>query len=215
MPHIIWDWNGTLFDDLAVVVQSVNAALDRFGMGPIDADEYRDHYTRPVHLFYEELLGRETSRQEWEMIDETFHQAYRSRLDQGALAPDALVALRAVAKAGETQSLLSMWWHDQLVPMAKQLGVDRYMARIDGLRGEGSGDTKTAHLQQHLQALTDAGLHSDPVVVGDSLDDATAAAALNVAAVLYDGGSHHREKLEATGFPVAGTLTDALPLAGM
>jgi len=25
--HIIWDWNGTLFDDLHIVVESVNASL--------------------------------------------------------------------------------------------------------------------------------------------------------------------------------------------
>ena len=36
--HIVWDWNGTLFDDLAIVVDAVNASLAHEGAGPIDAD---------------------------------------------------------------------------------------------------------------------------------------------------------------------------------
>ena len=57
--HIVWDWNGTLFDDLDVVVRSVNHGLEGFGAIPIDLDGYRSHYTRPVKLFYDRLIGRE------------------------------------------------------------------------------------------------------------------------------------------------------------
>ncbi len=62
MPHVIWDWNGTLFDDLAIVVASVNASLTQLGAPPIDEGGYRDHFTRPVHVFYEHLLGHEVAR---------------------------------------------------------------------------------------------------------------------------------------------------------
>ena len=31
MIHVVWDWNGTLVEDLPVVVESVNAALDAIG----------------------------------------------------------------------------------------------------------------------------------------------------------------------------------------
>jgi len=52
------------------------------------------------------------------------------------------------------------------------------------------------------------------LVIGDAKDDAAAAAHVGAACVLYDGGSHPREELEATGAPVAGSLTEALDLAG-
>ena len=58
MRHVIWDWNGTLVDDLPIVVDAVNASLAGIGAGPIVADDYRDHYTRPVRVFYDRLLGR-------------------------------------------------------------------------------------------------------------------------------------------------------------
>ena len=51
MRHIVWDWNGTLFDDLDIVVASVNVSLRSVGAPPIDADEYRAVYQRPLHHF--------------------------------------------------------------------------------------------------------------------------------------------------------------------
>lgn len=214
MPHVIWDWNGTLFDDLNIVVQSVNATLERFGAGPIGADDYRDHYTRPVHLFYDRLLGRSVSEDEWRWIDRTFHDVYRNLLHHGDLTHDARPALDAVAAAGHTQSLLSMWWHEELVPMAGRLGVASYMIRVDGNRSDGAGEPKSVHLRSHLSALEQSGAGSGRVVmIGDGLDDAKAAASAGIAAVLYDGGSHHRHELDAAGVPVAESLLAAVDTA--
>ncbi len=120
--------------------------------------------------------------------------------------------------AGHTQSLLSMWWHDELVPFVARFAVDAYMVRIDGNRRVGD-DTKAAHLEAHVSALrADLGTapaNGEIVVVGDALDDARAAAAVGVRCVLYDGGSHHRAELDAAGVPVAGSLCEAVRLAGV
>lgn len=212
MPHVVWDWNGTLLDDLGVVVAAVNASLAEFGAPPIDADGYRDHYTRPVHLFYEALFGRQVTDREWRQIDATFHRVYREGLADARLADDAMAALHAVAGGPTRQSLLSMWWHDELVPFVAGFGVDRYMERIDGNR-RGAGETKAPHLAEHLAAL--GARPPDVVMVGDALDDANAAAEVGVRCVLYDGGAHHRSELEAAGVPVADTLLGAIDLAGV
>lgn len=206
--HVIWDWNGTLLDDLEIVVGAVNASLAEIGAPPIDADGYRDHYTRPVHVFYERLLGRSVSAGEWAHIDGIFHRVYRNRLGGARLTGDALRALDAVAARGATQSLLSMWWHDELIPATQRFGVDRYMTRIDGNRGE-AGETKLRHLSSHLAALG----RTRAVVIGDSLDDGWAAHGAGVPCVLYDGGSHHRRELAALGAPIATELVEAVELA--
>ena len=46
--HIVWDWNGTLLDDLHVVIEAANVSLGLFDIEGIDEDGYRDHFTRPV-----------------------------------------------------------------------------------------------------------------------------------------------------------------------
>ncbi len=210
MQHVIWDWNGTLFDDLHIVVEAVNASLSELAAPPIDADGYRDHYTRPVHIFYERLLGREVTAEEWKQIDQTFHDTYRLGLPRADLAPDALDALELVADRGWSQSVLSMWWHDELVPFVAGRGLGRFMRRVDGNRGD-AGETKQIHLERHLEALGIADVGAAAfLVVGDSLDDAQAAAAAGVQCALYDSGSHHRSELEAAGVPVVESLRAAV-----
>ncbi len=211
MRHIIWDWNGTLFDDLHITVEAVNASLSELGAPPIDADGYRDHYTRPVHIFYERLLERELHADEWGRIDKTFHDAYRVALPRADLALDALDALESVVNRGWSQSILSMWWHDELVPFVGGRGLNRFMMRVEGNRGTNPGETKHVHLERHLEDLGIAEYGSDAfLVVGDSLDDAQAAIHAGVPSVLYDSGAHHRSELEAAGVPVVGSLRAAL-----
>ena len=56
----------------------------------------------------------------------------------------------------------------------------------------------------HLEALAVRG--EDCVLIGDSLDDAEAAAAVGARVVLYSGGFTDEDRLRATGLPVATTL---------
>lgn len=214
--HVIWDWNGTLADDLGLVVGAVNEALRPFGAGPIVPDDYRTHYTRPVHLFYERLLERPVTGEEWEELDRRFHEAYRAGLTGLRLAADALPALERVGGSGATQSILSMFPHEELVPLVAGRGLAGHFLRVDGLRGP-AGERKAAHLAAHLEGLRgDLGHGFDgrrPVMIGDALDDARAALEAGIGCVLYDGGSHHRTELEAAGVPVAGTLLEAVEAA--
>lgn len=209
MRHVIWDWNGTLVDDLPVVVAAVNTSLAELGCPPIDADGYRNHYTRPVRLFYQRLLKRDITDAEWAQIDATFHGAYEAGLHEIELTSGALDAVTAIRKTGATQSILSMWWHERLVPEVERRGLTRFMRRVDGNLGI-KGDTKTGTLQRHLDALGKVG---SVVMIGDSLDDASAAAATGVPCILYDGGSHHLAAMEQAGVPIATTLAEAASIA--
>jgi phosphoglycolate phosphatase-like HAD superfamily hydrolase len=208
--HVVWDWNGTLLDDHVAVVGAVNRALGGLDLAPISADDYRTHFTRPVQRFYERLVGRPIGPDEWRMLDEAYHQSYHRSLGRLRLARGARAALAAAERLGLSQSLLSMWRHQDLVPLVERLGIGNFFTRIDGLRVPG-GDSKAAHLVEHLGAL---GLEGGEVLlVGDSLDDLAAARSVGARCVLYDGGSHHRRALEATGAPVVDALADALAFA--
>jgi len=216
MRHVVWDWNGTLFDDLPIVVASVNVSLRSVGAPPIDADRYREVYQRPLHRFYEVLLGRPVLPDEMAAIDRDFHDAYHALLDQARLTVDARSAVELVAARGQTQSVLSMWWHDRLVPAVRYFGLEEHMLAVDGHRGP-AGASKQNHLERHVDQLTrlfpGRVRREGVVVIGDVTDDADAARAVEVGCVLYDGGSQPRAALEATGAPVAATLMEAVELA--
>lgn len=213
----MWDWNGTLFDDLPAVVSAVNVSLARLGVDPIDEAEYRRHYRRPVHLFYESILGRSVGPAEMAEVDRVFHDAYKPLADRIDLGEDASRAVEAVSEAGLTQSVLSMWWHEDLAPAVTRLGLAPRMVAVDGHRGE-AGEPKADHLTRHVDRMCSIvpGLgRSEIVMIGDITDDASAAAACGIGCVLYDGGSQPVEALRATGRPVASSLVEAVALAGV
>jgi phosphoglycolate phosphatase-like HAD superfamily hydrolase len=211
MQHVVWDWNGTLFDDLHVVIDAVNEGLTPLGVGPITLDVYRSHYTRPVKLFYDRLMGRDISEEEWVGLDARFHDGYRRMLERAQPNAGAVAALDLMRSQGVRQSLLSMFPHGELIPLVTRLGLDSYFDRIDGLRGV-PGDTKAAYLEAHLRLLTAGEDPSGVLVVGDTPDDAVAAAHVGARCVLFDNGAHHRHELEGCGVPVVASLLEAVSL---
>ena len=210
MIHVVWDWNGTLVEDLPVVVESVNAALEAIGECSITEEDYRAHFTRPVERFYEALLERPVTAGEWDTLDRVFHDHYRATLDQVPLSYDALDAIELVAVRGWSQSILSRWWDDELLTVVAQHGLLDHMSLVQGNRDDPGGE-KARHLLEHLASL-DIEPHT-VVMVGDSLDDAAASGVVGTACVLYDGGSHHLDVLEDVGVPVTGSLVEAVNIA--
>ena len=206
--HLVWDWNGTLLDDLSLVVSSTNHAFAAVGARAVDADEHRTRFRRPVADFYAEILGRAVDVEEFGRLDRIFHDAYRLGLTTMSLAADAMTAIRSWPG---TQSLLSMWFHEELVPAIETYGLAGVFTRVDGLRTEVGGDLKAGHLARHLAELGIAG--DQVVLIGDSLDDAEAADSVGGRAVLYTGGFTAPARLHASGRPVAHTLVEAVTLA--
>ncbi|AEV88743.1 hydrolase [Actinoplanes sp. SE50] len=206
--HLVWDWNGTLLDDLHLVVSSTNEAFATVGGRAVGADEHRRLFRRPVAEFYAEMLGRAVEAEEFGRLDRIFHDAYRLGLTDVGLAADALAAIKSWPGS---QSLLSMWFHSELVPAVETYGLAGIFTRIDGLRTEVGGDLKAGLLARHLDGLGVAG--ADVVLIGDSLDDAAAADSVGAASVLYTGGFTDPVRLRESGRPVADSLVDAVKMA--
>ncbi|WP_329350615.1 HAD hydrolase-like protein [Streptomyces sp. NBC_01261] len=206
--HIVWDWNGTLFHDNDAIIGATNAAFAELGLTPITMEEYRALYCVPVPKFYERLLGRLPTGSEWEVMDVTFHRYYAEHRVVCGLTEGAADLLAGWRTAGRSQSILSMYGHDELVPLVREFGIEPHFIRVDGRTGP-SGGSKAEHMVRHLGALTGV----DPartVVIGDAADDAVAALHVGARAVLYTGGSHSRASLEVVGVPVVDSLAEAV-----
>jgi phosphoglycolate phosphatase-like HAD superfamily hydrolase len=206
--HLVWDWNGTLLDDLSLVVAATNVAFASAGGPTVTADEHRVRFRRPIIDYYAEMLGRAIDTEAFGTLDRIFHDAYRAGLTSCALAEDAVAAIAAWPGS---QSLLSMWFHDELVPTVHTYGLTPHFTRVDGLRATVGGGHKAEWLEKHLAEL---GISGDSVVlIGDSIDDAHAAESVGARCVLYTGGLSDPAALRATPPPTANTLTQAVTLA--
>ncbi|MER5974697.1 HAD hydrolase-like protein [Streptomyces sp. NPDC002055] len=209
--HIVWDWNGTLFHDIDAVIGATNASFAEIGLPPITLARYRDLYCVPVPRFYERLMGRVPTTEEWEVMDAAFHRHYWSRAESAALTEGAEQLLADRQAAGLTQSLCSLAPHEELIPIVRTHGIEQLFLRVDGRIGP-SHTGKAQHMERHLAAM-DGAVRQRIVVIGDAVDDAIAAAHVGARAVLYTGGSHSRASLETAGVPVVDSLSEAVEAA--
>ncbi|MGW3194366.1 HAD family hydrolase [Streptomyces sp. NPDC001118] len=207
--HIVWDWNGTLFHDTDAIIGATNAAFAELGLAPITLEEYRSLYCVPVPKFYERLIGRLPTDAEWELMDAVFHRHYAEHRGRCGLTEGAAELLAGWRSAGHSQSLLSMYVHEELVPLVRGFGIEPHFLRVDGRTGP-SGGSKSQHMVRHLEALSGVVEPARTVVIGDAADDAVAARRAGAWAVLYTGGSHSRASLEEVGVPVVDTLAEAV-----
>lgn len=163
----------------------------------------------PVPKFYERLLGRLPTEVEWERMDGVFHRHYAEHRIRCGLTEGAAELLAGWRSAGHSQSLLSMYGHEELVPLVRGFGIEAHFVRVDGRTGP-SGGSKAEHMVRHLEALSGAVEAERTVVIGDAADDAVAARHVGARAVLYTGGSHGRASLEEVGVPVVDSLAEAV-----
>lgn len=208
VDHVVWDWNGTLLADVHAVVEASNAGLEAVGAREhLDLERYRSTFRRPLRDFYADLVGRAVGDAEWARMNAVFGERYRGAEPALPLADGALAALERFAAAGLGQSVLSMLAHEELHATLGRRGLHEWFARVDGDHHH-DGRGKAAALATHLEVLD-----LDParvVLVGDTLDDAAATAAVGSACVLVaEHSTHHEADLRAVA-PAVATLPEAV-----
>lgn len=210
--HIVWDWNGTLKDDLDDLVDAMNATLAALGEDiRLSRQQYLELHCVPIPAFYTRILGRELTTTQWATAEAEFARFLATRKPR--LRDDAPAALARLHKRGATtQSVLSLLPHAQLLSEVRQLRVDHLFARIDG-RTTAQG-VKTQALRGHLDALAwPQDEYHRVLLIGDTLDDAHAAHAVGASAVLVTGGLEADSSLQHSGIPVASSLRQAVAIA--
>lgn len=208
--HVVWDWNGTLFDDFDLTARITGRTLAELGVPGVTGEDIRAGFRRPFSEFYASLVGRPVTDAEFGFIRERYELEYGAEVFDLRLQPDAADAIDLIS-ARATQSLLSMAPDGQLQQLIDHHDIRTWFVRIEGSPRNDSDGTKAGRLEAHLRA---AGV--DPagtVVIGDTVDDHEAAMANGARSVLVTTGSTSRSQLEATGAPVVDTLREAAVVA--
>lgn len=205
--HLIWDWNGTLLDDVAAAVGALNRMLTKRGAKPITIDHYRRRFSFPVRPFYAEL-GVDLDRWDWNEICEDFHRFVAA--EPQTVRGESRAALELAARRGFRQSILSALRQDLL---ERALAANRLTAFFDQVFGVDNldGASKLQRGHELMAALGPAA--GAPVFIGDTLHDAEVARALGARCILVSCGHQMPARLAEAGFPVVRSLMDAVRLA--
>lgn len=124
---------------MEAVLSASNAAFATIGAAPLTLEQYREMYEIPIPRFYQRALGFQPSSAEWERLDAAFQEHYRQASGGCGLTEGAVALLGAWAAEGGTQSLLSMYEHERLVPTVQGFGIHGHFLRVDGRTGPRTG----------------------------------------------------------------------------
>ena len=205
--QILWDWNGTLLDDLQYGMDVRNRIFPAFNLPTIDSIEaYHAQFTFPIRLYYERAG----------VTDDIFVPIAHAWIDEYVrgfstvpLHADARETLERFAAAGLMQTVLSASKLDLLTQQIAQFDIQHHFAAILGL-GDIYAGSKEEIGRQYLQACPI--LPEETLMIGDTLHDAEVAAAIGAKCILVARGHQSRETLLTAGVPVVDTLKAAADL---
>ena len=83
--NLIFDWSGTLVDDLGPVIEATNAVLGKYEIAPLDRESFRRAFRLPYREFYAELLP-EVSLEE---LEAQFRPAFDAAITPVTVLPHA------------------------------------------------------------------------------------------------------------------------------
>ena len=95
--YIIWDWNGTLLDDLWLALEVANGMLRRRGLSEMDPNGYREIFDFPVETYYR-AAGFDFSREPFPVLADEFIGEFNARVTECELHQGAREVLSAVQR---------------------------------------------------------------------------------------------------------------------
>ena len=205
--YVIWDWNGTLLDDVDSAVNALNRMLTVRGLPPTTRNYYRAHFGFPVRPFYAEL-GVDLAHEDWDRICVDFHRFVNH--EPKVLRTDACTALQLARKAGVRQAILSALREDLLRRDVAAAGIADFFEAIYGVDNL-DGASKLSRGRDLVRDLTPSA-DDELFFIGDTLHDVEVARELGAKCILVDGGHQTAERLAEAGIPVVPSLIDAVQL---
>lgn len=198
MKYIVWDWNGTLLDDVALCVEIMNSMLTKRGLPRLSQDRYREIFTFPVSDYYQ-AAGLDFRREPFEELAVEYISAYNPRALRCGLHSGAQKVLDRLEAAGLGQLIASA---SERKALAGQVESCRIADRFQAILGVGDvlGISKAGVAREYLESR---GVPPEDVFfVGDTLHDVQTADDIRCPCVLIAQGHQSRARLEASGAPV-------------
>ena len=121
----IFDWSGTLVDDLAMVLDATNHVLRKYGKGEIGREDFRMNFRLPYAGFYEEMLPDVPLAELEDHFREGFTHSEASGV-RSPLLPFAVEFLNCLLSRKKRMFILSSMDAGAFERHAQELGVDHF-----------------------------------------------------------------------------------------
>jgi len=203
--HIIWDFNGTILDDVDTGIKSVNTLLERRGLKSIPSREYYyEVFGFPIYDYYLRL-GFDFEKESYDDLADEWVKEYLHNVKSASLCRGVKDALSAFNEIGAVQTVLSMTEVNMLKKQLTDLGVIDCFKEVFGLDNiKASSKLELAKFWREKNPIAKA------LMIGDTSHDLESAVAAGADCVLIAGGHQSADSLKKCGVPVFNDVYEML-----
>lgn len=199
----IWDWNGTLLDDIKESMHALNEVCKYGGKKEIhDLDLYRKLFQFPVKEYYRKV-GFDFEQISFDTLAKIYMADYQPKAISAPLFHDALTCLKRIKQLNIDQYLLSA---SDLTYLHQQLSYHQLQPYFKAIYGLNNIHAKSKKALAHL-LVQEQNINLDEVYfIGDSVHDYEVATSVSCKCILIASGHEHIDKLKACGCVVLADL---------
>lgn len=199
---IIWDFNGTILNDVTASVATINELLLKRNLPLLSLSRYKAIFDFPVYDYYERL-GFDFNSEEWEDAAAEYMTGYHNKEAEFDLFEHTIDTLKALQAQGKKQYILSAMKTESIIALLKTYNISQYFDGIHGLDNHyANGKVELGEKMIELENLNP----DECLMIGDTTHDAAVAQSLGFDCLLFSQGHHNKQRLLQTGFDVIDEL---------
>lgn len=187
---VIWDFNGTIMDDVELAAGAISRLLARRGLPTIDPAAHRRVFRFPVSDYYRSL-GVDLDTEHQADVSDEFHEAYLAGVPDCRLNAGVRELLDHFQQTGADQYVLSAAEEAMVISWAEGLGVSDYFRAIYGLKDRLAATKKGRARDLVRDFALDTG---STLFIGDTDHDVAVARQLGCHPVLVLQGHQDRDR---------------------
>lgn len=206
---VVWDWNGTLLDDVALNCAIMNRMLRRRGKPPIPSlAVYRRIFGFPIIGYYQRA-GFDFATEDYETVADEYMALYRRDSMECRLFPGVREVLFELRCSGVRQVILSASQQDCLMEQLSHLNLEGFFDEVLALH-HCLAHSKAELAEEWMEASRLSG--EQLLFVGDTLHDFEVSKRLGAFCILVAAGHQNKERLLTCGCPVVDSIGDIVQL---
>ncbi len=203
--YIIWDWNGTLLDDVDINIEIINTLLKERDLPLIESREkYKNLFCFPIQSFYNEL-GFTFKDEPFEAVARQYAFMYDEMYPSAEITYETEELLRTFKQKGISQVIISATEQRFLLKQVTYFELEHYFTDILG--------TSDIYVRSKVSVaekwMRENGISPDEVLfVGDTTHDKEVADSIGCDCILIAKGHQSKDILTFSGAVIADGLKD-------
>lgn len=190
--NIIFDFNGTIINDLDLCINILNYMLESKGYKKVTKERYLEIFTFPIIEYYK-LAGFDFNKHSFEELSVEFINLYQKASLECPLYEGVIELLENLKKLNKNIILLSASQLDNLKEQVYHFKIDKYFTEIlglDNILAKSKIEVAEKYFKENNIDL------SKTIILGDTIHDGEVAKKLKIDSILIADGHQSYDKLK-------------------